>query len=207
MYVLARIGELRGQGGLEGTGTGGVHGLGLCDTLKSVGDSDADLVRRARGGDLEAFAFLVEAHWTRLVGLARSVVGDVEAEDVVQDALVMAWQRLGSLRDPGAFAGWVRRILTRDCFRRASRRAREVPLAAVAEPPDPNGPSRVLGVDVEQTLAVLAPRQRAVMHMTVIEGMSDSEIGGVLGIGADSVRSHRRRARQRLRGVLGGKGG
>jgi DNA-directed RNA polymerase specialized sigma24 family protein len=42
------------------------------------------------------------------------------------------------------------------------------------------------------------------MHLTVVEGMSDSEIGTVMGIDAASVRSHRRRARERLRQVLAG---
>jgi RNA polymerase sigma factor (sigma-70 family) len=55
---------------------------------------------------------------------------------------------------------------------------------------------------VEQVLSILAPRQRAVMYFTVIEGMSDSEIGRALGITAASVRSHRRRARERLQQVL-----
>ena len=51
-------------------------------------------------------------------------------------------------------------------------------------------------------LAALAPRQRAVMHLTVIEGMSDGEIGRSLGITPGSVRAHRRRARQRLHGLF-----
>jgi RNA polymerase sigma-70 factor (ECF subfamily) len=57
---------------------------------------------------------------------------------------------------------------------------------------------------VERTLRRLAPRQRAVMHLTIVEGMSDAEIGRMLGIDPASVRSHRRRARERLRQVLAG---
>jgi len=71
--------------------------------------------------------------------------------------------------------------------------------------PEPTDPApEAARVDVERTLGVLAPRQRAVMHLTVVEGMSDSEIGPVMGIDAASVRSHRRRARERLRQVLAG---
>jgi RNA polymerase sigma-70 factor (ECF subfamily) len=72
------------------------------------------------------------------------------------------------------------------------------------EPADPAAETARAVFDVERTLRLLAPRQRAVMHLTVVEGMSDSEIGTVMGIDAASVRSHRRRARERLRQVLDG---
>jgi RNA polymerase sigma factor (sigma-70 family) len=55
-----------------------------------------------------------------------------------------------------------------------------------------------------QVLRRLAPRQRAVLHLTVVEEMRDSEIGVLLGITPASVRSHRRRGRDRLRHVLEG---
>jgi len=160
-------------------------------------------VLRAREGDLEAFSALVECHWMRLVRVARSVVGDADAEDVVQDGLVTAWQKLKSLRDPESFTAWVLRIVVRGGVRRARRSRTIVPLAAVPEPGDRSAAVAAGLVEVERVLAVLAPRQRAVMHLTVVEGMSDSEIGVVMGIAAGSVRAHRRRARDRLRKVLG----
>jgi RNA polymerase sigma-70 factor (ECF subfamily) len=159
-------------------------------------------VRLAQGGDPEAFSTLVERHWGRLVPFARSVVGDADAEDAVQDALVVAWSKLGGLAEPAAFRAWVLRILGRLCFRRARFGRRFRSLVGLPEPPDPA--PEAAHVDVERTLRVLAPRQRAVMHLTVVEGMSDSEIGTVMGIDAASVRSHRRRARERLRQVLAG---
>ena len=67
---------------------------------------------------------------------------------------------------------------------------------------DPGNGGGGQAFEVERILKMLAPRQRAVMHLTVVEGMSDSEIGSVMGIDAASVRSHRRRAKERLRPVL-----
>ncbi|MCB1034965.1 MAG: sigma-70 family RNA polymerase sigma factor, partial [Acidobacteria bacterium] len=154
------------------------------------------LVLEAARGDRGAFRGLVEAHWTRLVALARSVVGDLEAEDAVQEGFVDAWRKLGRLRDPSAFRAWLTRIVLRRCLKRARRIRFHVPLeeapevAAEASPPD---------LDVPALLARLAPRQRAVMHLTLVEELSDSEIAHLLHITAASVRSHRRRARERLR--------
>jgi RNA polymerase sigma-70 factor (ECF subfamily) len=163
---------------------------------------DADLVRRAQQGELEAFSRLVERHWSRLVGLARSVVGEADAEDAVQDGFIVAWDKLKRLRQPGSFGAWITRILARSCVRRARKQKGQVDLAAIAEPPDPGGHGAIEAVHVEQILAALAPRQRAVMYFTVVAGMSDTEIGSALGITAGSVRSHRRRARERLQQVL-----
>lgn len=159
--------------------------------------SESELVRRARQGDKDAFGQLVEHHWARLVRLARSVVGETEAEDAVQDGLIQTWRKLSQLSEPEAFHGWVCRIVVRVCLKRArSRRTNLVPLEAAPEPRSTPNPGAAM--DVSRLLTSLAPRQRAVMHLTVVEGMTDSEIAPLLGITAASVRAHRHRARERL---------
>lgn len=187
-----------------------VHGLYLAEALPVVmSDAEEDAVVRAAAGDEAAFGALVGAHWERLLRLARSVVGDAEAADAVQDGLLVAWRRLPGLRRPAAFPAWLTRVVTRRALARARRRApwwrRLLPLseaAEVAAPPASNGGDGE--IDVARLLAALAPRQRVVMHLTVVEGMSDGEIGRALGITAASVRSHRRRARHRLLPLLDG---
>ena len=160
----------------------------------------AELVQQAQAGDADAFAVLVEGHWERLVRFARSVVGDSEAEDAAQEGLVAAWRALSSLAEPAAFSAWVTRIVGRRCLRRARRSARWLLLELVAEPSaeaDPSG-----DIDVAAILRRLAPRQRAVLHLTVVDGMTDSEIGAALGIAPASVRAHRRRARESVGRLL-----
>ncbi len=130
--------------------------------------------------------------------LALSMVGDLDAEDCAQEAFVIAWRKLPGLRAPEAMVAWLIRITVRLCIRR-SRYCRLLrPLSALRFHPEfpEQDPSAV--IDVEWMLMKLAPRQRAVMHLTVIEGMSDSEIAVALHITAASVRSHRRRAKEAL---------
>ena len=160
--------------------------------------NEIELVVRARKGEVEAFTALVERCWARLVGFARSVVGDSEAEDCVQESLVVVWEKLSSLRESAAFQSWALRIVARRCVRRARGRARFVPLSLVSEEADPKSQGESEALQVESVLALLPPRQRAVMHLTVVEGMTDSEIGAALAISPASVRSHRRRARESL---------
>ena len=161
-----------------------------------------ELVRAARRGDREAFGLLVERSWNGLVRLARSVVGDAEAEDAVQDALVVAWGRLASLSDPERFDAWVSRIVFRRCLRLARRRRVRVALEALPEPAHRGDPAT--GLAVWELLARLAPRQRAVLHLTVVEGMTDAEIAPLLAIAPASVRAHRRRARESIARMLRG---
>jgi len=161
------------------------------------------LAAAAAAGDQEAFGVLVEERWAYLVRLARSVVGDLEAEDAVQDALLSAWRALPRLAAPDRFGSWVSRIVFRRCLRRASWWRRRLAAAngilgdrwhSLAGP----APEPEKGLIVWQVLSRLPPRQRAVLHLTVVEGMTDREIATELGIAAGSVRAHRRRARERI---------
>ena len=147
-------------------------------------------------GDREAFSDLAAVHWRRLLALARSIVADLEAEDVVQDALIKAWKKLGSLREPKAFPAWVTRIVANTAIANARRRRffdsiDDLSIAAADEPVDTR-------IDVGRLLSILAPKQRAVLHLTTIDGYTDSEIAASLGISSSSVRVHRMRARRRL---------
>jgi RNA polymerase sigma-70 factor (ECF subfamily) len=159
-------------------------------------DEIVDLVERARRGERQAYGDLVERYWSDLVALARGILAsDLEAEDLVQEALIHAWRRLGTLRRPESFGAWIRRVVARRCLSLARRRRRSQEL--VEMPADDLDPGA--GVDAARLLATLAPRQRAVLYLTWIEGCSDREAGGILGIGASTVRVHRHRGLQRLR--------
>ncbi len=166
-----------------------------------MSDDDRALILSAQGGDIEAFSKLVESHWLRLVRFSRSIVGSSDAEDLVQNGLVKAWRKLAGLRDPRAFSTWVLRIVSRECFSHVRSRRRLISIESAPPAFDPAN-AGIESVEVEQVLGILPARQRAVMHLTVIEGMSDSEIGAALHITPASVRSHRRRARESLDRLL-----
>jgi len=164
-------------------------------------DDEHRWVLEARAGDREAFGALVEMHWNRWVRLARSVVGEASAEDVVQEGLLIGWRKLPRLSTPAAFGPWVTRIVYRRCLRSLRRRGPEASPESSSEPREAARSESAIWV--EQLLAALAPRQRAVMHLTVVEGRTDREIADLLGITAASVRAHRRRGRQRLEKLMG----
>jgi RNA polymerase sigma-70 factor (ECF subfamily) len=163
----------------------------------------AAVVQAAQADDSVAFGCLVERHWREMVRLARSVAGDDQAEDVAQDAFVAAWQSLHQLEHTERFRSWLARIVYRRAVQAARWRRLRVAIGlehekAVASDPDS-------AIDLASLLARLAPRQRVVLHLTVVEEMSDGEIGEVLAIAPASVRAHRRRARERLAVLMQGR--
>src|SRR5215467_8144742 len=90
------------------------------------------LVRRASGGDVQAFVELTRRFQHFAFGSALALVHDFQqAEDVVQEAFVAAWSALPTLADPGAFPGWLRGIVRHHAFR--VRRRKRLPAVALQE--------------------------------------------------------------------------
>jgi RNA polymerase sigma-70 factor (ECF subfamily) len=82
-----------------------------------------DLVSRAQRGDRQAYGDLFEAFWPSIYAMALARLRDVdEAEDLAQDVWVHAYMKLEQLRQPAAFAGWLRQITARMVINRVSRR-------------------------------------------------------------------------------------
>jgi RNA polymerase sigma-70 factor (ECF subfamily) len=156
----------------------------------------ADAVREVQAGNAAAYGVVVEACWDRLVRFARSIVGEADAEDVVQESLVAAWRALRFLKDRARFDRWITSIVFHRCLRKRRWWRLRVALDDVHELAVRSDPAPDL--DVEALLGRLAPRQRAVMHLTVVEGMTDAEIAASLSMTAGTVRAHRRRARATL---------
>jgi RNA polymerase sigma-70 factor (ECF subfamily) len=86
---------------------------------------DAALVEQARAGDPDAFGRLYDRWFDRVHDLAFRITNDTAAaSDVAQDALLAAWQKLGTLEDPEAFGGWLLRITRNAALDRHRREQR-----------------------------------------------------------------------------------
>lgn len=82
-----------------------------------------DLVSRAQRGDRQAYGDLFEVFWPSVYAMALARLRDVdEAQDLVQDVWVQAYVKLDQLRQPAAFAGWLRQMTARMAINRVSRR-------------------------------------------------------------------------------------
>jgi RNA polymerase sigma-70 factor (ECF subfamily) len=168
-------------------------------------DPDELLVRRARRGDQEAFAALVERHRARLFTLAARTLGSrTDAEDVVQEALVRAWRSLPRFRGGSRFSTWLYRI-TVNCAHDAASRRRPEPAEAVAEREDPR--DRIVEAELsgalQQALDRLEEPYRVAVVMYDVLGCSYAEIAEATGVPEGTVKSRIFRGRRDLAAALG----
>jgi RNA polymerase sigma factor (sigma-70 family) len=165
-----------------------------------MGATDGQLVARAREGDREAFGDLVDRYRDMVYGLGYHLTHDFEAaRDLAQEAFVQAYLKLGQLRDPDRFSGWLRRIATN--LHRNQRQRREVKtvsLAEAGEVADGRRPSEI-EVVVREALARLRAPERLALTLHYINGYSQAEIGAFLGVRPETVKTRLARARQHLR--------
>jgi RNA polymerase sigma-70 factor (ECF subfamily) len=145
-----------------------------------------------------AFALFVEPHWAAMTRLARRLAGG-EWEDVVQDALVLAWRKRDRF-DPvrGSAAAWLL-TLTADAARKTHRRRRATVELVDAPASDPAS-----GVDLERALGRLTQRQRLAVELHYFLGLKVDEMAQVMGCSSGTVKSTLSDARRRLRDELGG---
>ena len=162
---------------------------------------DARLVRKARGGDESAFAALYARYARVIHGILLARVPPADAEDLVQDVFLAAWQRLDSLRDPAAFGGWLA-MITRN--RASDLRRRRVEIVEL--------PQHLAGHDAtaERTEALAAldairelpEAYRETLVLRLVEGMTGPEIAVRTGLTPASVRVNLHRGMKLLREKL-----
>ncbi|MBI3097517.1 MAG: sigma-70 family RNA polymerase sigma factor [Planctomycetes bacterium] len=175
--------------------------------------SDAELVRRSRAGDAEAFGALVARHEPGVRRVARSWTPTAaDADDLAQTAFLKAWQDLARLEDPSRFRPWIFRIVlnaARDSHRRSLLRPFHAARAIEgADPPDGRDPSRAAAAAettaaLEAAIAGLPEELREALSLHVGEGMRHAEIAEIAGVNEATVRWRLFQARRILREMLG----
>lgn len=172
---------------------------------------DEALVRSAKNGDQQAFAKLVEEYYRPIYGLAFSTVGNWHAaEDVAQDAFLLAWANIGKLRRLEVFGAWLRRItrnlacnwIRSEVYRRALRERQEA--LALQSEPEANAAAENLSqadarMETWEALEALSPSLREAVVLFYLEENSISQTAAVLGISENSVKKRLHHARPKLR--------
>ena len=170
---------------------------------------DGALVARARDGDSSAFDALVRTYMEQAYRVAFRVVGHREdAEDLVQEAFLAAYQYLDSFEVGRPFGPWLMRIVLNrgaNLRRSRARRSTEPETEGVSDAPSALDESerQDLGRVLNEALETLSDRQRLIVTMFDVDGRTSAEIGELLELAPGTVRWHLHEARRHLRGVLG----
>jgi RNA polymerase sigma factor (sigma-70 family) len=182
------------------------HGPRETDNGVMTGADDATLARAAQAGDATGLGVLFERHRARLHAVAVGMLGHgPDADDAVQDTVVIAMRRIGDLREPAAARGWLVAILVNVCRAHLRRPARELPGADAVER---NGAIDTVQEAVERgalrdwvwtALERLPEPQRvAVMLRYFSTASSYGAIAEICDVPVGTVRSRLNAARSRL---------
>jgi RNA polymerase sigma-70 factor (ECF subfamily) len=178
------------------------------DERRAIIERDAALVRRVRDGDTAAFDDLVKAYMRQVFQVAYRVVGHREdAEDLLQDCFLAAYQYLDSYDVDRPFGPWITRIvLNRGANLRRSRARRATEPETDAVSPAPSALDEATRAEarakLEEVMATLNERQRMIVTMFDVDGMTSTEIGEQLELAPGTVRWHLHEARRVLRSAL-----
>ena len=163
--------------------------------------STEELLKAAQRGETAAFAELVRCYQRAAIITAQAVLRDFHlAQDATQEAFLIAYQRLGQLRDAAFFGPWLLRIARRQALRLSRRRNAERTVAegvdrAAAEAGDWMEPYK----EVVGQIARLPEHERIVVVMRYVDGRSVKEIADSTGRPLGTVTKQLSRAIERLR--------
>jgi RNA polymerase sigma-70 factor (ECF subfamily) len=178
------------------------------------------LVARAQAGDAQAFAELVERYERKIYRLARHITGnDEDAEDVLQEAFLKAYENLPGFQGQSKFYTWLVRIAVNEALMKLRRRktgkmvsldetidtgeetmAREI--AVWEDNPEEQYSREELRRILEEAIETLPPLYRTVFVLRDVDELSTEETAEALGISVPAVKSRLLRARLQLRDKL-----
>jgi RNA polymerase sigma-70 factor (ECF subfamily) len=157
---------------------------------------DAALVRAAQAGDRAAFGAIYQQFARMVHGILLAHVSYGDAEDLMQDVFVRAMQQLPSLRETGAFGGWLAAIARHAAFDHHRRiRPAVVPIDKLPGGARPDGEA----FEVLDTIQGLPQTYRETLVLRLVEGMTGPEIAARIGMTPDSVRVNLCRGMKLLR--------
>jgi RNA polymerase sigma-70 factor, ECF subfamily len=188
--------------------------------------SDESLVRQALDGDREAFDGLVKRYQTQAVAVSFRLLGNrADAVEIVQDAFLKSYKSLSTLEKPGAFGGWLMRIVSNLSLNK--RRGRSLRQGATLDdeegnPLDSTGATGIsgqslqageldparsaqgkeLGVALSKALDQLPEKQRLAIVMFTIEQLPQKQVAEALRCSVEAVKWHVFQGRKRLRELL-----
>ena len=176
--------------------------------------SDDDVVSRVRAGETGLYEMLMRRYNQRLFRVIRSVVmNDDEAEDVLQEAWVRAYEHLDQFAGRASFSTWVTRIAFHEALARTRKNRRWTPLEnpegeimaeaerrqTTAETPEMQAERSQLGRMLEAAVDGLPETYRSVFVLREVEQLSTTETAECLELSEEAVKTRLHRSRALLR--------
>ena len=178
-------------------------------------ENDVQLIRKILSGDDAAFNILVRKHQKGIHALAWRKVGDFHiAEEIVQDTFLQVYKNLAQLKNPNQFSGWMYVIASRLCLKWLQKNKNKFAMQSLEDTPmeeiEESSYTHYVSEQrltesterrhelVKKLLAQLPESERTVVTLYFLGEMTAKEIGKLLGVSVNTIKSRLRRGRKRL---------
>jgi len=161
-------------------------------------------VHAAQQGDPRAIAILVSGSHEHVKRFARTLCATPEdAEDAAQEALIILYRKIGTLRAAAALASWMFQIVRNECIRRTRLTLHKPASTAMSEPSAEDAALARLEIErIVKAVASLPAEQRAVVVLRDIQGLSGAATADALGVSRAAMKSRLHRGRETLHSRL-----
>jgi len=178
------------------------------ETRAAVDPLERRAVESVRRGEPGGYDYLVSKYSRRALSIAWGIVRDAaDAEDLVQEAFVRAYEKIGRFREDEPFGPWLYRIVTNLALDLVRHRTKFP--ATPVEPHDERGELRAASREwtdtasrIDRAIESLPEMQRVVARLFIVEEFEHTEIAAMTGLAEGTVRSHLSHARKKLQEAL-----
>jgi RNA polymerase sigma-70 factor (ECF subfamily) len=177
------------------------------DAVTRTAELRRGLLEMAAAGDEIAFRRIIAANHDDMRRVATHVTGDQDlAEEATQAAWLIAWRRLGNVRDEAHLRPWLVSVAANEAKRVLRKRRRlaevQVSMDATGEPGGVDPATGISAIDLDAALDRLHPDDRALLAMRYVAGFDSNQLALALGISPSGTRNRLERLRKRLRQEL-----
>ena len=188
----------------------------LLERAKLEGWTDEEVIERVLAGETALYEIIMRRYNQRLYRVARAILrNDTEAEDVIQDAYVRAYEHLRQYSGVSPFGAWLTRITVNEALARLRNQGRLQELEAMfngneaapvlishLESPEQQACTREMGKLLEEAILALPSSYRTVLIMRDLEEMTTADTATALELTEENVKVRLHRARAMLREEL-----
>ncbi len=174
------------------------------DKRKLTDIDESQLIVAAKYGNEDAFAALIDKHSASLLAVAKRMVGNDRAEDVVQDAFLAAFKSLAKFRGDASFSTYLHTITINRCkyILKREKYTLEIDENSLDYSKQDADEAIVNQIVLEQALIKLPPNFKECLILRELSGFSYKEIAEILQINEGTVKSRMARARAKLKDIL-----
>ena len=171
---------------------------------KNVEIDESQLIAAAKYGNEDAFAALIDKYSASLLAVAKRMVGNDRAEDVVQDAFLAAFKTLAKFRGDASFSTYLHTITINRCkyILKREKYTLEIDENSLDYSKQAADEAIVNQIVLEQALIKLPPNFKECLILRELSGFSYKEIAEILQINEGTVKSRMARARAKLKDIL-----